>query len=181
MKQPYLWANIGKEMADNELEEGAEKKSSKKIIIIAGLVVLLLAGGGAAYYFMMGDETVTDEEQAEEVVEEEDENVVEDVYYDMPKPFIVNFPKGSEARLIQVSVSLLVNGEDAIEALTKHEPMIRNNLLMSISAKGAKNLKTKEGKEALRADMLEEIGEVLEKMTGKNKVKNLFFTAFVMQ
>ena len=164
-----------------EDEEGTEKKSSKKMMIIVGLVVLLLAGAGGGYYFMMGDETETDEEQVEEVVEEEDDTAVEEVYYDMSKPFIVNFPKGSEARLIQVSVSLLVKGEDTVEALKKHEPMIRNNLLMSISAKGAKNLKTKEGKEELRADMLKEIGNVMEKMTGKNKVKNLFFTAFVMQ
>ena len=164
-----------------EDEEGTEKKSSKKMMIIVGLVVLLLAGAGGGYYFMMGDETETNEEQVEEVVEEEDDTAVEEVYYDMSKPFIVNFPKGSEARLIQVSVSLLVKGEDTVEALKKHEPMIRNNLLMSISAKGAKNLKTKEGKEELRADMLKEIGNVMEKMTGKNKVKNLFFTAFVMQ
>ena len=163
-----------------EDEEGTEKKSSKKMIIV-GLVVLLLAGAGGGYYFMMGDDTETDEEQVEEVVEEDDDTAVEEVYYDMSKPFIVNFPKGSEARLIQVSVSLLVKGEDTVEALKKHEPMIRNNLLMSISAKGAKNLKTKEGKEELRADMLKEIGNVMEKMTGKNKVKNLFFTAFVMQ
>ncbi len=164
-----------------EDEEGTEKKSSKKMMMIVGLVVLLLAGAGGGYYFMMGDETETDEEQVEEVVEEEDDTAIEEVYYDMSKPFIVNFPKGSEARLIQVSVSLLVKGEDTVEALKKHEPMIRNNLLMSISAKGAKNLKTKEGKEDLRADMLKEIGDVMEKMTGKNKVKNLFFTAFVMQ
>lgn len=164
-----------------EDEEGTEKRSSKKLMMIVGLVILLLAGAGGGYYFMMGDETEADEEQVEEVVEEEDDTAVEEVYYDISKPFIVNFPKGSEARLIQVSVSLLVKGEDTVEALKKHEPMIRNNLLMSISARGAKNLKTKEGKEELRADMLEETGEVMEKMTGKNKVKNLFFTAFVMQ
>jgi len=167
-------------MAENEAEDGTEKKSSKKIIIIAG-VVLLLAAAGGGYYFMMGDDAETDGEQVEEVEEEEEEGAVEEVYYEMSKPFVVNFPKGSDARLIQVSVTLLVKGEEAIEALKKHEPMIRNNLLMNISAKGAKNLKTKEGKEELRAVMLEEIGKVMEKMAGKNKVKDLFFTAFVMQ
>jgi len=168
-------------MAENEAEDGSEKKSSKKMIIIVGVILLLVAAGGG-YYFIMGDDAETDGEQVEEVEEEEEEEgAVEEVYYEMSKPFVVNFPKGSEARLIQVSVTLLVKGEEAIEALKKHEPMIRNNLLMNISAKGAKNLKTKEGKEALRADMLEEIGNVMEKMAGKNKVKDLFFTAFVMQ
>jgi flagellar FliL protein len=167
-------------MAEKELPEGEEKKSSKKMIIIIAALVLLLGGGGAGYYFMMGDSAETEGEQAEEE-EVEDESALEEVYFEMTKPFVVNFPKGSAAKLIQVSVTLLVKGEETIEVLKKHEPMIRNNLLMTISAKGPKNLKTKEGKEELQEEMLEEIGRVMEKMAGKNKVKNLFFTTFVMQ
>jgi flagellar FliL protein len=169
-------------MAENELENGEEKKSSKKIIIIVA-VVLLLAGGGAGYYFMAGDQS-TDEngeqiEEVEDVVEEEGADI--ELYYDLNKALVVNFPKGSGASLIQVSLSLLVKGEETVEALKKHEPMIRNNLLMVISAKGAKNLMKREGKEELRSDMLKEVGKVMEKMTGKNKVTNIFFTTFVMQ
>jgi len=165
-------------MSENEVEDGEEKKSSKKIIIIVA-VVLLLAGAGAGYFFMTGDSASEEGVQSEEVVEEEE--VGEEVYYELDESLIVNFPKGSGARLIQVSISLLVKGEDTIDALKKHEPMIRNNLLMAISGQGAENLKTREGKEQLRATMLDEIGQVMEKMTGKNQVSDLFFTTFVMQ
>ncbi len=171
-------------MAENEVENGEEKKSSKKLIII-GLIILLLAGAGAGYYFFMGNSEELDGEQSEEVLEEDDESEEEgandEIYYDMKKSLIVNFPKGSGASLIQISVSLLVKGEETIEALKKHEPMIRNNLLMAISAKGSKNLMTVEGKEALRDEMLKVVGDVMEKMTKKNKVTNIFFTSFVMQ
>lgn len=170
-------------MAENDLEDGTEKKSSKKIIIIVGVVVLLLAAAGAGYYFFMSNSDELDSEKVEEVVEEEsvEEGVNEEVYYEMKQPLVVNFPKGSAASLIQVSVSLLVKGQETIEALTKHEPMIRNNLLMAISAKGSKNLMTVDGKEELRAEMLSEVGKVMEKMTKKNNVTNVFFTTFVMQ
>ena len=168
-------------MAENEVEDGEVKKSSKKIIIIAA-VVLLLAGGGAGYFFMTGDSTIEGEQSEEigEAVEEED-GANEGVYYELEKALVVNFPKGSGASLIQVSITLLVQGQDTIDALKKHEPMLRNNLLMTISDQGAKNLMTREGKEQLRAKMLDEIGKVMEKMTGKNEVGNLFFTTFVMQ
>jgi len=169
-------------MAENEEVEGEEKKSSKLIIIIA--VILLIVGAAAGYYFMAGNSEVVDEEnveEIEEVVEEERDAANEKLYYDMSQSLIVNFPKGSGASLIQVSVSLLVKGAETIDAIKKHEPMIRNNLLMAISAKGAANLKTREGKEALREVMLDEVGKVMERMTRKNKVKDLFFTAFVMQ
>lgn len=169
-------------MAENEEDNGEEKKSSKKMIII-GLVILLLAGAGAGYYFFMGNSEELDGEMSEEVIDEEDEEegATDEIYYDMKKSLIVNFPKGSGASLIQVSVSLLVKGEETIETLKKHEPMIRNNLLMAISAKGSKNLMTIEGKEALRDEMLKVVSEVMEKMTKKNKVTNVFFTSFVMQ
>jgi flagellar FliL protein len=169
-------------MAENEPEEGEEKKSSKKIIIIAA-VILLLAGAGAGYFFMSGDSAPADEEDAAEQVEEdvEGEAATDEVYFGMDKPLIVNFPKGSASRLIQVSVSLLVKGDETVEILKKHQPMIRNNLLMAISAKGAKNLMTREGKEELRSEMLKEVGKVLEQMSGKNNLSNLFFTTFVMQ
>ena len=169
-------------MAENEVEEGEEKKSSKKMIIIIAAVVLLLAGGGAGYFFMTGDPASGEGEQNEDVEEVvEEEGASEEIYYELEKPLIVNFPKGSGARLIQVSISLLVKGQDTIDALKKHEPMMRNNLLMAISGQGSENLKTREGKEQLRAKMLDEIGKVMEKMTGQNKVSNLFFTTFVMQ
>lgn len=168
-------------MAENtEVEE--EKKSSKKMIIIAALV-LLLGGGGAGYFFMASDPTETEDEQTEKTEAQADatEGSNEKLYTALKKPLIINFPKGSSARLIQVSLSLLVKSEETIEALEKHQPMLRNNLLMLISAKGPKKLASKEGKEELRAEMLEEIGKIMTKMTGKNKVDNVFFTTFVMQ
>ncbi|MCK5122412.1 MAG: flagellar basal body-associated FliL family protein [Methylococcales bacterium] len=163
-------------MAENELEEGSKKKSSKLIMILVA-VILFLAGGGASFYFLPGDSAETEAE----LVEGEAEPISEAVYYDLGKSLIVNFPKGSGASLIQISVTLLVEDEESIDALKKHEPMMRNNLLMAISAKGSANLMTREGKEALRAEMLKEIGSVMEKMTGQNKVKDIFFTTFVMQ
>lgn len=169
-------------MAESEEVEG-EKKSSKNIII-AAIVLVLLLGGGAGYYFMAGNDAEANEEKVEEVEEPEELEADadnEEVYYDLSQSLIVNFPKGSGASLIQVSVSLLARGVDTVEAIKKHEPMIRNNLLMAISAKGAGNLRTREGKEALRVEMLDEVGKVMERMTRKNKVDNIFFTTFVMQ
>lgn len=177
-------------MAETDAEEGEEKKSSKKLFIIIAIVVLLAGGGGAGYYFMAGDSEVAEGEQAEEGDEEEEEEPEEEeegeadnqeLYYELKQPLIVNFPKGKAASLIQVSVSVLVKGEQSIEALKKHEPMIRNNFLMLISGQDPKTLMTKEGKVALRETMLTEIGKIMEKMTQKNKIKNIFFTAFVMQ
>jgi flagellar FliL protein len=183
-------------MAEHKKEEGGEKKSSKKLMIIIIAVVLLLAGGGAGYYFFMrGHDSAESEgdkkkdhkgkgkEKHEEKssADEEEHPEAESVYYDLGKPLVVDFSKSGPVRFVSISLSLLVAGAETVDALKKNEPMIRNNLLMLINAQGVEVLKTKEGKDKLRAAILTEVAGVLEKMKSKGKVKEIFFTSFVMQ
>lgn len=165
-------------MAEQEQVEGEKKKFSKKlIIIIAVAVVILLAGGGGAVYFFMKGGAV----EAGKVETHDEEASSEKFYFDMSKPMVVDFPKESSARLVQVAVSMLVEDEETIAILKKNEPMVRNNLMMLISAQSPDNLNTREGKDALRKAMLKDVGDVLKKMAGKGQVKEIFFTSFVMQ
>lgn len=172
-----------------EVEEGTEKKSSKMMIIIIALVVLVAAGGGAYYFMFMGEESTVEEgEEAKEVEaepeeeeEEEEDADTELTYFEMDKPFVVNFPKSSGISLLQVSIALSVEGVTTAELLKKHEPMIRNNLLMLISGQVPQELKTVEGKEKLVELMHKEVDKVMKKIGGKNKVQDVFFTSFVMQ
>lgn len=106
---------------------------------------------------------------------------IEMIYYDMGKPFVVSLPQGSGAKLISVAVAVSVEDAEAEAALKKHEPMIRNNLMMLIGSQKPEQLKTREGKEQLRADMLKAIIDILKKKIGKAHVAEVFFTSFVMQ
>ena len=174
-------------MAKDNQENGEEQKSSKKlIIIIVVLLLLVIAGGGAAFFLMGGDDSAAQGGDAEQLESKEEGEEIEQsskeiIYYDLEQPLRVNFPKGSGASLIEIKVTFLIDNEDTKDALIKHEPMIVNNLLMIISAAGADKLKQTEGKNELRASMLDETGKVMEKMTGKNRVREVFFTTFVMQ
>ena len=165
-------------MAEQRKAQGEKKSSKKLIIIIVVSLIVVLAGGVGAYFFLADD---TDETAEFEPGEIETAAPIELFYYDLSKPLIVNFSAGSTMRLMQVSISLLVDSQVAVEALSKHDPMIRNNLLMLISAQNADELLTREGKDKLREAVLAEVGEILEKMTGKSYVTEVFFTSFVMQ
>ncbi|MDT8426915.1 MAG: flagellar basal body-associated FliL family protein, partial [Methyloprofundus sp.] len=121
-----------------------------------------------------------------EEFEPEEEEEVESVdtaltYFEMDKPFVVNFPKSSGVSLLQISIALSVEGVTAVEFLKKHQPMIRNNFLMLMSGQVPQDLKTEEGKERLIELMHEEVDKVMKKMSAKNKVQDVFFTSFVMQ
>lgn len=164
-------------MPEQEQVEGEKKKFSKKLIIIIAAVVILLTGGGGAVYFFMKGRAV----EAEKVQTNDEEAGSEKFYFDMSKPMVVDFPKESSMRLIQVAVSMLAEDEETIAVLKKNEPMVRNNLMMLISAQSPDNLNTREGKDKLRKAMLKDVGDVLKKMAGKGQIKEIFFTSFVMQ
>ena len=163
----------------------AEKKSPKKLILIGFLILLLLNAAGAAYYFFVykgADSVQADGNAGEQGKNNASKEEVEPTaYYELEDPLIVNFPPGSSVKIIKIAVTVLVQGEASVEVLKKHEPMIRNNLLMVISSIGADRVKTLEGKQELQAKMLNEIGKVMEKMAGKNTAKDVYFTQFVMQ
>jgi len=172
-------------MAETESNE-TEKKSSKKLIIIIAIVVLLLGGGAGGYFFFMnqpaeGEVAEESKPAKEEKKDEPEDPAMAEQYYELSDPLLVNFPPNSSAKIIKVAVTVLVKGEANVEALKKHEPMIRNNLLMSISSIGADKAKTLEGKQELQGAMLTEVGKVMERMTKKNPVQAVYFTEFVMQ
>lgn len=184
-------------MAETESKEG-EKKSSKKLIVIIAIVLLLLGGGAGGYFFFMhqpasdehGKEAKHGEKMAEENHAAEEEKADEheqdpaahaEVYYQITEPLLVNFPPNASAKIIKISVTVLLKGEANVAVMKKHEPMVRNNLLMAISSIGADKAKTLEGKKELQTMMQNEVGKVMELMTKKNPVQAVYFTDFVMQ
>ncbi|MGR9052819.1 MAG: flagellar basal body-associated FliL family protein [Gammaproteobacteria bacterium] len=168
-------------MAEND-GQATGKKTSKFLLIIIVVVALAFALGGAAAYFFLGGhlQPVTPSGQAQDV-SMQSKKPAETFYYDIAKPLIVDFPNGYSVRLIQISLSFLVGGEETLEVLKKHEPMIRNNLLMLISGQVPDELNSREGKEKLRSEIKAEVGAILEKMAGENHIREVFFTSFVMQ
>jgi len=164
-------------MAEFEQEGGAGKSPKKLIIMIVAAVILLAAGGGATFFLMKGNSSKGD---AAEHAEGEKEHI-EKLYFDMGKPIVVDFPAGSAVQHGRITLSILVEGAETIEVLKKNEPMIRNNLLMLISAQDAASLNTREGKEMLRKAIMDDVSAVLTKMAGKGRVTEIFFTSFVMQ
>lgn len=167
-------------MAELEQESGGLKKSPKKlIIIIVAAIMLLAAGGGVTFFLIKGDSSSGGKDEHTD----EDEAAVpaEKLYFDLGKPIVVDFPKGSAVQHGRITVSMLVEGAETIEVLKKNEPMMRNNLLMLIGAQDPASLNTREGKELLGKAMLDDVTAVLVKMAGKGQVNEIFFTSFVMQ
>lgn len=160
-------------------QEGGEGKSAKKlIIIIVAAVLLVAAGGGVTFFLLKGDSSG---EKVEHVEEEPEESHTEKTYFDMSKPIVIDFPQGAVMQHGRIALSMLAEDAETAEILKKNEPMIRNDLMMLIGGQDVAALNTREGKEALRKQIMDSVNSVIDEMGGKGQVEEIFFTSFIMQ
>ena len=145
--------------------------SNKKLIIIIAVVVLLaLGGGGAAFMLSGGDDAAVPAAAADPI------------YIPLDPAFVVNFQdKNQKTKFLKAELNVVTYNEDVPEAVMKHMPAIRNNLILLFSRQLYEDLLPHEGKEVLRAEALAEVQSVIEKQVTGSGIEDLFFTSFVMQ
>ena len=163
---------------DPELEKG--KRSSKKVVVFAALGVLVLALGVSATLYFTGAFS-SDEDAVAKAGEAAEPVQQEAMYVSLEPRFVVNFQTKGPHRFLQIEVELMARDDASIDAIKRHSPMIRNNLLMLFGEQESGNLATREGKDHLREQVLTEVQTILMTETGEAGVESVFFTSFVMQ
>ncbi|MGE0484880.1 MAG: flagellar basal body-associated protein FliL [Gammaproteobacteria bacterium] len=164
-------------MADDS-KDGAAPGGNKKLIIIGAVVALVLVGGAVGLTLAL---TGGDKPAAEEAAAAEPEKPVEAVYVDLKPEFVINFrDRNDRPKFLKAEMSVSTHEPDIEEAITRHMPAIRNNLVLLLSRQIYEDLVPNEGKEALRQQALAEVQSVLEAQIGKAGVDDLYFSNFVM-
>ena len=121
------------------------------------------------------------DEEAEEA-EEAGDDKGDPIYVSLSPEFVVNFQdKAKNTKYLKAELSVVTVDPEMVEAINKHMPAIRNNLVLLFGRQIYEDLAPYEGKERLRAEALAEVQRVLEKQTGRPGVKELFFSSFVIQ
>ena len=175
--------------------KGGKKKGSKMKLIIILVVVLILAagGGGAAWYFLIRqsaddvaalDAALDDggQDAAPVAKKKKRKNHNEPpIFVGLDPAFVVSFKDQSQARFMQLSVELMSRDQEVIDIVDSYKPMIRNNLLLLFSSQKFDEIVTREGKEHLLEQTLEEVNNTLLNEAGIDGVEAVYFTAFVAQ
>ncbi|ABI56327.1 flagellar basal body-associated FliL family protein [Alkalilimnicola ehrlichii MLHE-1] len=145
------------------------------ILLIAILVVLLAVGGAVAAYLtgMIGS-VGNDEPQVEQALDEP-------IYIELDPALTVNFERGGRISYLQARVQLETRYASVEEAIDRHMPVIRNNLLDLFADQDYQEVNTRAGREALRQAALEEVNQVLAERGVEQRLEAVYFTRFVMQ
>ncbi len=171
-----------------EAKEATAPKKSKKllIIIVITLLLLLLIGGAAAFFLMTGGDPEEGGAEGEVATEKapakkkESKEAAVPVFVAMDT-FTVNLDQDTGGQYLQVVLSLEVEDAHMGDKIKTYTPKLRNNIIRLLSGKKASELITPEGKEALATEIRNLMNEVLEPGAKEGPVKEVLFTAFIIQ
>lgn len=198
---------MAEEMKDDKLDEAAEQSKAKDksgmikvILIVVGVLALLGINIGVTLLLVGGksnssESTATPPAASAQAPAPDAHGGKSDAtptataaadvttvqYYAFDPPFVVNFQAQDTLRFLQIKVEVMARDPKVIEAVERHMPVIRNNLIVLFSAQDFTTISTRVGKERLRAQTLAEIQKVLKENTGQPGVESVYFTSFVMQ
>lgn len=132
-----------------------------------------------------GEETTAKQEEdtspASPVAKESSGPKTKALFFTIRPPFVVNFQGSSRAKYLQLSVDIMARQEAVISAVEDNLPLIKNDLIALFSSQTYEELKTPEGREALRKAAVQTVQAVLVREAGQAGVEDVLFTTFVMQ
>jgi flagellar FliL protein len=159
-----------REEQPQEQGQGQPKKgnSLKLILIIVGLSVLLSGGGIFAFVMLSGKHV-----NAGEAGQKETEKV--DTVLFPFEPFVVNL--SAPGRYLKVTVQFELEDASYHDMVTQKVPILRDAVITLLSSKSTEAVSGPEGKFQLKDEILYRVNQSV----GKDIVKNVYFTEFVMQ
>jgi flagellar FliL protein len=157
-------------MAEEQVkEEGKQSGGKKKLIFILIPVLLLLIGGAGAYFFL----THKKKESTKQMVVAPQKL---GVMYNLGS-FLVNLADKNANTYAKVSITLELSNEKVQQEVVKRLPIIKDAVINLLSSKTYDEIRTPEGKEELRLELIKRINAIL--VTGG--VQNIYFTQFIVQ
>ena len=170
-------AEKGKDELEKEgqetLEDSAPKRKKVPTNLIIIIILLLCFFGGGAYIWKSG---IFSRDSDEANLEEQEEKQEMGPIYSL-ETFIVNLIGGRGKNYLKAKVELELDSEKTEIEINKRLPQIRDSILTMLSSKSNEEINTLEGKLQLRAEIISTLNQYLK--TGK--VKNVYFTDFIVQ
>lgn len=103
-------------------------------------------------------------------------------YYSLKPDIVTNFQSsGKKPAYIMVSVELLIDSDQAKQALDTHNPLIRNALISLFYQQSEDSIKSFEGREKLRQESKKILMQLLLDATGNAQIRDVLFSKYIWQ
>ena len=140
------------------------------------VVFMALVGGGFYVMWSKIAALTPPEEIVEEEIEVEEEMVAVGEMLPLDT-FVVNLADASGKRYLRATMQLELAPDQAMETFEQRLPQIRDVILTVLPTKTFEDIRTVDGKTALREEILQRLNDLL----SVDGVINIYFTEFVIQ
>jgi len=179
--------------ADEFTEEGEGGAGKKKLFLIIGIVVLLLVAGGVVAFLLMGGDDAAEGEESEQTaaatVEEEAERIP--IFHAIPKArepgMVISLEPGTGFKRAQVSFRIFTYSPEVKEYLAANDPMIRHNLINTLTTSDNQKFLNKSGREELQKTLKQMLSDLLKNSKNEQeqalagKIEDVYFNTFILQ
>jgi len=180
-------------MAEEEKKEETQEETKQEdsgggnklilIIIVVLLLLLLVIGGVVAYFLLASDENPEDNPDQQQDKPKQETPVKKDTanleigpIYPLA-PFTVNLKSSGASRYLKCTIDLEIDTPETQPELDKMKPLIRDMIIRILSSKTVPEISTAKGKDKLK----DEIKKNLNSKMATGEIRNVYFTAFVIQ
>lgn len=157
----------------------------KIVAIVVGAILLVGASLGGSYFIMQTMLNNQEQAQADAKSGKKEKKPKKPLpppnYFAFDPPFVVNFEDESAVRFLQITVEVMTRDPLMVENLKTHMPKLRNDLVLLFGSVSYEDVRTLQGKEALRAKTLAAIQKAMQERVGKPAVEEVYFTSLVVQ
>lgn len=158
-------------MAEEQVQAQEKKGSKKKLLaLLIVILLILLVGGGAGFYFFVFHKKAKNAEIPPVAPQKIG------IMYNLGS-FLVNLADKNANTYAKVSITLELSNQKVQEEVVKRLPIIKDAVINLLSSKTYDQIRTPEGKEELRLELIKRINAIL--ITGG--VQNIYFTQFIVQ
>ncbi|MFV2059323.1 MAG: flagellar basal body-associated protein FliL [Gammaproteobacteria bacterium] len=185
------------EEKDVELAANKSGISVKTLIIIVVIVLVIVAAAVATTVILVSgdsDKSNAKDEHSQASDGEHAELVVKPaIYFELKPDFVINFESDGKANFLSVQIQLMARESEPLDVIQAQMPVLRNNVLLLLSSQKYDVVRTLEGKEKLRKDIMGILKKIIDEENVALKEKNgedfheiapieaMYFTGFIMQ
>lgn len=163
-------------------ESSASAAGSKSGLLIGLVVINMLVVGFVGYMIWKGRKVEEAKPGVEKVIEgeavtqAEEHSAPEEVGKVIPlETFVVNLAGSKGRKVLKVNMELELKGNEVVKEIDNRKAQIRDFIIIILSSKSYDEVSTKEGKDALRNEIKDNINSFL----SKGKILNVYFTELI--
>lgn len=168
--------------APTETAAATPAPASKPYVLIGLVVVNMLVVAFVGFMVWKGRKADEAKPGIDKVIEgeaheqAEEHNKPEEIGKVIPlETFIVNLAGSKGRKVLKVNMELEVKGQDVIQEIDNRKAQIRDFIIIILSSKSYDEVSSKEGKDALRNEIKDNINSFL----SKGKIVNVYFTELI--